>query len=59
MQSGIVAARQEDLIDIIRERFGAVPELVEARIRATSDPAKLQVAVRQAVRVIDPNEILR
>lgn len=59
LQTGIVAARQEDLVDIIRERFGAVPELVEARIRATLDSAKLQAAIRQAVRVTDPNEILR
>ena len=56
---GLIAARQEDLLDIIRERFGSVPELVEARIRATDDSAKLQAAIRQSVRVVDPNDILR
>ena len=59
IQTGLIAARQEDLLDIIRERFGSVPELVEARIRATDDSAKLQAAIRQSVRVADPNDILR
>ena len=56
---GLIAAQQEALLDIIRERFGSVPALVEARIRATDDSAKLQAAIRQSVRVTDPNDILR
>jgi len=59
LKTGLIAARQEALLDIIRERFGSVPELVEARIRATDDSAKLQAAIRQSVRVTDPNDILR
>ena len=59
IQTGLIAARQEALLDIVRERFGSVPELVEARIRATDDTAKLQAAIRQSVRVTDPNDILR
>ena len=59
IQTGLIAARQEDLIEIIRERFGSVPEMVEARIRAMEDSAKLQAAIRQSVRVTDPNDILR
>ncbi len=49
--SGTIAARQADLIDIIEERFGVVPPELAAHIRATSDSAKLQAAIRRAVRV--------
>ena len=59
IQTGMIAAEQRSLLDIIRERFGSVPEMVEARIRATDDSAKLQAAIRQSVRVADPNDILR
>ncbi len=51
LEQGVLAARQEDLMDILRERFSAVPKKVESRIRKCSDSAKLQAAIRQAVRV--------
>ncbi len=59
LQEGREEGQQEALLDIIRERFGSVPELVEARIRATDNSTKLQAAIRQSVRVSDPNDILR
>jgi hypothetical protein len=48
-QEGLIAGRQEDLLDILRERFGVVPPEVEARVRATTDAARLRDALRRAV----------
>lgn len=48
---GTIAARQADLIDVLEERFGVVPPELATRIRTMSDSAKLQAAIRQAVRV--------
>jgi predicted transposase YdaD len=54
---GQVAARQEDVLALLRERFGAVPPEVEARVRATTDPAVLQTALLRVWRVTAPDEL--
>jgi hypothetical protein len=41
----------EALLLLIRERFGAVPEPVVARIRATADPTALDALLVRAMRV--------
>ncbi len=51
LASGTIAARQSALIDILEERFGVVPPELAETIRASSDAAKLQAAIRRAVRV--------
>lgn len=48
---GTIAARQTALLDVLEERFGVVPPELVAMIHATSDSAKLQTAIRRAVRV--------
>jgi predicted transposase YdaD len=55
---GQVKARQEAIIDILRERFGSCPPAVEDRIRATLDPDRLKAAVRQAVRIDSADELI-
>jgi predicted RNA-binding Zn ribbon-like protein len=57
LREGGVAVRQEDLLDILRERFTTVPPEIETRIRSTTDLARLQAAIRQALRVSSPDEL--
>lgn len=52
------AERQNDLIAQLRERFGAVPPEVEARIRATTDPDKLRNAFLQVLHVASPADLV-
>ncbi|MBX3397438.1 MAG: hypothetical protein KF873_01745 [Gemmataceae bacterium] len=53
---GTIAARQTALLDVLEERFGVVPPELVAMIHATSDSAKLQTAIRRAVRVASLDE---
>ena len=57
LAKGQVVVRQDDLLALLEERFGAVPPAVEARVRAATDPARLQAALRQVLRVAAPDEI--
>jgi hypothetical protein len=52
-----VAARQETLLALLQERFGAVPPDVEAKVRATTDVAKLQTALRRVLHIAAPGEL--
>ncbi len=54
---GEVRARQDDVLALLEERFGAVPPEVEARVRAVTDPARLRAALRQVLRINAPAEI--
>ena len=56
-QEGVVATRQEALLDILRDRFGAVPEAVEARVLATTDAAALKAAIPAALHVASPDDL--
>lgn len=52
-----VAARQQILLEQLQERFGAVPPEVEARVRATTDLARLRAALRQVLHISAPDEL--
>lgn len=54
---GSVAARQEDVLALLQERFGTVPPEVEAKVRATTDVAKLQTALRRVLHIAAPGEL--
>ncbi len=54
---GIISTRQDDLLDLLRERFGVVPPEVEARVRAVTDPERLRTALRQVLKINSPAEI--
>lgn len=54
---GAVETRQDDLLSLLEDRFGTVvPELV-ARIRATSDLAKLRTALLRVGHIASPDEL--
>lgn len=57
LREGAAEARQEDLLDILRERFGVVPPEVEQHVRATTDPTRLRAAIRQAVTMADLSDL--
>jgi hypothetical protein len=54
---GTLAARQEDLLALLEERFGSVPADVVARVRATTDPDRLRAALRQVLRINSPADL--
>jgi predicted transposase YdaD len=49
--SGLIAARQEALIDFLRGRFGVVPASTESEILTCRDAAKLKAAILSAARI--------
>ena len=42
--------RKSDILDVLDERFGTVPEQVRARIQAVTDEESLRTILRRAVR---------
>jgi hypothetical protein len=50
-------ARQEDLIAVLREKFGTVPPEIEAKIRTTTDTDKLRNAFRQVLHIATPTDL--
>ncbi|MDB5313291.1 MAG: hypothetical protein JWO38_7493 [Gemmataceae bacterium] len=54
---GMVQGEQMALLTVLQERFGNIPPAVEARVRATADPARLQAALKQAVRISTPDDL--
>jgi predicted transposase YdaD len=49
--SGLIAARQEALIDFLQGRFGAVPEVLQQEILACRDATRLKSAIQSAARI--------
>lgn len=56
-QARALAMQQDNVLVLLRERFGAVPQEVEARVRAATDPAKLQAALVQVLRIARPADL--
>lgn len=54
---GLLLARREDLLALLQERFGAVPPDGEAKVRATTDEAKLQAALRRVLHIAAPGDL--
>jgi hypothetical protein len=52
-----VHTNQENILALLQERFGAIPPEVEAKVRATTDVAKLQLALRRVIHVAAPGEL--
>jgi|SRR5579883_124717 len=51
LASGLVLGRQDDVLALLQERFGSVSPEVETKVRATTDLAKLQTALRRVLRI--------
>lgn len=56
-QEGLLEAKREDLLNILRTRFAALPSDLESRIAATTDVPTLTAAIRAAVTVASPDDI--
>ena len=56
-QEGRLEAKREDLLNILRTRFAALPSDLESRIAATTDVPTLTAAIRAAVTVASPDDI--
>jgi hypothetical protein len=54
---GRVAAHQDSLQILLRERFGTVPPEVEAKVLATTDVAKLEAALLRVLHISAPDEL--
>ncbi|MBX9581172.1 MAG: DUF4351 domain-containing protein [Gemmataceae bacterium] len=54
---GRAEGAREALLGLLREKFGAVPPEVEARIRAEADLARLGAALPQVLRINSPDEL--
>lgn len=54
---GRVDTRRDDILLILRTRFGPLPANVEARVRATADDAQLEAALVRAIQVAKPEEL--
>ena len=54
---GVVQGEQQALLAFLDERFGNVPAEVKSRILATTDPSRLQNAVRQVLRIQSPGDL--
>jgi predicted transposase YdaD len=57
IEEGEVASRQQDVLDLLEERFGAVPADVAARVRGCRDAARLRTVLRQCVRIAAPADL--
>ena len=55
--AGEVEGKVEDILTVLRERFGAVPATVEERVRSTRDVAALTVLLVRALRIASPDEL--
>jgi predicted transposase YdaD len=54
---GEIAAHRDVLLTIRDERFKAVPSELVSRILATTDSARLQTAIRQAIHIASPDDL--
>jgi hypothetical protein len=53
---GRLETLREEIIDLLRERFGVVPESLEAEVRTSADVAKLKLAMRSIVKISSLDE---
>jgi predicted transposase YdaD len=56
-QEGQVAALRENVLLVYRERFGAVPAEVEAKVQAVEDVGQLRAMLVALLRVQRPEEL--
>ena len=56
-QQGIVEAKQDDVLRVLRCRFHELPSSVEDRVKDTRDIAQLDVLLEEAVVVRSPEDL--
>lgn len=52
-QEGLIASKQQDIVEALGIRFGSVPEGLREGIETINDPAKLTTLLRAAIRCAD------
>jgi hypothetical protein len=57
MERGRVEAARSILLGLLEDKFGKLPDELVQRIKATMDPAKLELAARQAPRLDRPEDL--
>ena len=58
-QEGLVASKQQDILEALEIRFGTVPEGLREEIELIGDPAKLTNLLRAAIRSTDIESFAR
>ncbi len=58
-QEGLIASKQQDIVEALEIRFGTVPEGLREEIKLISDPAKLTNLHRAAIRCADMESFAR
>ena len=56
-REGRVESKREDLLEVLRGRFGALPPAVEQRVNDTTDIPTLTAAIRVAGTVATPDDL--
>jgi len=58
-QEGLIASKQQDIVEALEIRFGTVPEGLREEIELIGDPAKLTSLLRAAIRSTDIESFAR
>ena len=58
-QAGLIASKQQDIVEALEIRFGTVPEGLREEIELIGDPAKLTNLLRAAIRSTDIESFAR
>ena len=58
-QEGLIASKQQDIVEALEIRFGTVPEGLREEIQLIADPAKLTNLHRAAIRCADMESFAR
>lgn len=56
-EEGTLKTLRTAVLDLLKERFQTVPPELEAKVRATTDSAKLQAALRRVIHIDAPDEL--
>jgi hypothetical protein len=58
-QEGLIASKQQDIVEVLEIRFGRVPEGLREEIELIGDPSKLANLHRAAIRTVDIESFAR
>jgi hypothetical protein len=56
-QEGALRASQKILLSLLRDRFGRVPKAVQQKIKAATEPERLQACILQVTKIQSLDEL--
>ena len=56
-EMGVLQARQEDLMEFMRGKFGSIPQRIENKIQAITDIDHLKGLIRNVIHVVSIDEL--